>query len=62
MPTHQSDPEKPEVLKRPNRLLKFLGLLVVLVALVYVAMAATAFLKTERQGPVTPRSTAATEL
>jgi predicted lysophospholipase L1 biosynthesis ABC-type transport system permease subunit len=62
MPSHQSEPDKPEVLKRPNRLLKFVGLLVALIALVYVAMAATAFLKQERQGPVTPRSMATAEL
>lgn len=61
MSSYKGEPDKPEVLKRPNRLLKFLGILAVLGAVVYVAVAATAFLKTERQGPVTTTSMATTE-
>ncbi|GEM_PF-2414970 len=50
---HPPPHEKPEVLKRKGSLMRFLAILVGLAILIYVGVAATAFLRTERD-PASP--------
>ncbi|MFS0740612.1 hypothetical protein ABC365_08385 [Brevundimonas sp. 3P9-tot-E] len=48
--------EKPPILRRPRRLLILVGVLLVLLFIVYLATAATGFLRTETKVP-DPRMT-----
>lgn len=47
---------KPSILRRPHRLLMVLGLILVLLFVIYLATAATGFLRTETKVP-DPRMT-----
>lgn len=51
--TDQGD-EKPSVLKKPRSVMRFLMILIALFVLVYAAVAATAFLRTQSQDPSGP--------
>lgn len=46
--------EKPTVLRKPRSLLRFLMLLLALFVLIYVAIAAMAFLKNQSEAPSVP--------
>ncbi|MNS05719.1 hypothetical protein [Brevundimonas sp. P7753] len=50
--------DKPAVLRNPRRLLKFAGLLLLLLALVYIGTALTGFLRNQEKRP-DPRMTGA---
>lgn len=50
--------DKPAVLRNPRRLLKFAGLLLLLLALVYIGTALTGFLRNQEMRP-DPRMTGA---
>lgn len=50
--------DKPPVLRNPRRLLQFAGVLLLLLALIYVGTAATGFLRNQEKRP-DPRMTGA---
>ncbi len=50
--------DKPSVLRNPRRLLRFVGLLLLLLALVYLGAALTGFLRNQEKQP-DPRMTGA---
>lgn len=52
----QPDREKPPILRRPRRLLMVVAAILVLLAVVYLASAATGFLRTQTKVP-DPRMT-----